>query len=1155
MAQPNQHNDLLVLDSAPAGVDKIPAGTPLTRLNYYDGLFLRAAHLDAEQRYTRALAGFANQGLGAGLVHGFSAELEAGGDTLVVRAGLAFDAQGRTLFLPRDVKVGVQELIDRSRQAVSGSGAPGGLLVGEFGDCTVVAAGGGTSAPVPEGTLYQIVVCHLEALCGQEDVYGRVCETACASDVERPWRVEGVVLRALPLALETPFPQSLTIPLGDPRFLRSNVAHAFFEDERRRHPHLISAAGLRSPAWCRGAQVDLRGCEVPLGVLAREGQVSLFLDPWTLRRERMETPSRRYWDWRMAMRPWDVFLAQVLQFQCQLSDGPDAMPPSDPCADERQSLGEGVRALEATLKQIQESSPNGLPAYAQDLSALRDKLAGLLAAPTAATFPGDAHVLLDRGIAELPPAGWLPVVAGQVVQPQVRALLGAGVDLRFCVVRPDYVGHALEEAQHLERIPLTPGLDDPTQLQEVDVLVPNGTPGVAVPPSGAQLYRAQIAVSANAVGVWGRGAAREGRQAAGDLLFALAGSALSQSAIKFITTQFKPAFAGEALDIKLSSIKPDLSQSEFINAARNESLRAALELDSAGHLWRQGGARFDSARLNLGSALGRAPFGKARVAKAAVDDARFGNFWVEGHLGRDPFELAAGQSTSFSLRVTAAEVGDEDDSSALTATFAGTLTVDERVGSRLQVGFSGEISFGMRRVDGGKATWLVLGMSPVSLSSEKCALKRAGGTTTFEYLLSETTLFELERSAGPNAQQVAYLLRVVSVDPQTGVKTSAELAQLDLGLDPAVAQASDPDHSRAATALGVIQAALGPQEPDFQAEASQTLFGGALQGSELAPLVALHDWVFFHRRRSKDCGGTPTLPPPPPPLQKRAYRLVHLAQDTPLGRIKDVLADPAAAPAFVKLWQNVGSLEFERSSAQLLSPTPQALLQAWKAVAPGQRRLIVAFMATPGDEESRSLEETRGKLVVDVVRDGVPADTLEGDVLAEVPAVVRQNFNLAADEGLLFIESLAVDGTVAPPPPPVTPPPPALQQHEVLLANADQLKRAQTAARNGTFSATHVNGLERLGVIDFKPGTDDATSASFRDFERRWRQLTGGAPVAAALSLTAAAADAATRDVHAKQAQLLMDKLGTQAAVKAATVPALPSSAATLTLLLPVTPG
>ena len=35
------------------------------------------------------------------------------------------------------------------------------------------------------------------------------------------------------------------------------------------------------------------------------------------------------------------------------------------------------------------------------------------------------------------------------VNQQVRALLGDGVDLRFCVVRPDFVAHAFEEAHEV----------------------------------------------------------------------------------------------------------------------------------------------------------------------------------------------------------------------------------------------------------------------------------------------------------------------------------------------------------------------------------------------------------------------------------------------------------------------------------------------------------------------------------------------------------------------------------------------------------------------------------------------------------------------------------------------------------------------------------
>ena len=54
-------------------------------------------------------------------------------------------------------------------------------------------------------------------------------------------------------------------------------------------------------------------------------------------------------------------------------------------------------------------------------------------------------------------------------------MLGAGVDLRFCVMRHDQAGSEFTRGQHLDRISLLAGLDDPKhQLQQVDILVPDG---------------------------------------------------------------------------------------------------------------------------------------------------------------------------------------------------------------------------------------------------------------------------------------------------------------------------------------------------------------------------------------------------------------------------------------------------------------------------------------------------------------------------------------------------------------------------------------------------------------------------------------------------------------------------------------------------------
>ena len=51
----------------------------------------------------------------------------------------------------------------------------------------------------------------------------------------------------------------------------------------------------------------------------------------------------------MAMRPWDVFLAQILQFQCQLSGlfkkTPQAAGDDDPCASTKAVIREASEAV------------------------------------------------------------------------------------------------------------------------------------------------------------------------------------------------------------------------------------------------------------------------------------------------------------------------------------------------------------------------------------------------------------------------------------------------------------------------------------------------------------------------------------------------------------------------------------------------------------------------------------------------------------------------------------------------------------------------------------------------------------------------------------------------------------------------------------------
>lgn len=501
--------DGVVVLNQPHGIALIPKPTPLTRLNYYDGKYLRAADMQAEQEYGRRLSQLSNRASGAGVVDGFEL-IALAGDVLQLNPGLAIDDDGRVLHLPHEATVGIEELIKRSQPQGAALKLDAGVGGAFFALCETATAAT-TTAPIAGVSLYVVGIGSAEALCGQEDVYGKLCEEACVGGTERPWRLEGVVLRALPLVLATPLPTSTAVTM-EALHLRSRVAAAFFAEEARRVEALISAAGLMSKVWCNGAPASSGGF-VALGVLARAGGHTSFLDLWTARRERIDTHPRRYWQWRMMMRPWDVFLAQILQFQCQLRDVWQAAPPDgdDPCDKLKRTVLE-VSDLVAQLERQYRASSERL---AQGGAVASGAIAGAAtfarggAAKTPATAPAapanasltlidgmtrslqkvagtftllpSDRVLIRRGIVELPSAGYLPVAPGSAisVNEQVRRLMGEGVDLRFCVVRADFVAHALEEVQHMERISLLRGLDNPQAKEEVDILVPDGVTGDA----------------------------------------------------------------------------------------------------------------------------------------------------------------------------------------------------------------------------------------------------------------------------------------------------------------------------------------------------------------------------------------------------------------------------------------------------------------------------------------------------------------------------------------------------------------------------------------------------------------------------------------------------------------------------------------------------
>ena len=677
-------------DASAIGASVVPLGTvrgerviavptPLTRLNFFDGLFLRAELLGLEARYARELVASSNAAAGAGVVYGLNVARRAA-EAIEISSGLAADGLGRLLLLTQPVILNIADLLAASRPPVLRLGTSIQSARGAAAELAKAAPG-----PRASVSIYLIAVAHAEE-----------SENEAGATI-----AEGLRIAMLPLQLRRALRTSSTIALDAYRHLRSLLASAYFADELAAGGTLVSARGLTSTVWCLGAASDA-AAHVPLAVVARAGEQTLFVDPWIVRRERITPPSRRYWAGAFGMRPLEVFLAQVLQFQCQLNAALGVTPgdqPEDPC----EALGSSVRDTTQYLLRVEQllgktlhpaddaappasgvsstapallatpagSSParlmakTALPRDADTLAASLLKEvevspatvpAKALPALTSFVVPGGAtrlaalnrqllsslldllrrpasRGLLERGIVELPPAGYLPVAVGAepTVNEQVRALLGAGLDLRFCAVPSDVVAHAFEQAQHLDRISLLQGLDDRQRLPEVDVLVPDGRLRAAPGPAQAYEVKLQIAEERLGAAVFagvGRGASSEDR-----------------------TFRMAVLGASDGLIDRLLSL---------LGAGPSSPFAIAGTLDAAPLLDPTSSSAFLHRALGLDFAAGPA----VPPEHAA---------WVEIHCDGALSELAPGSRTSLSGRLVVAERTDAPR--ALDIAFSGPVTM------------------------------------------------------------------------------------------------------------------------------------------------------------------------------------------------------------------------------------------------------------------------------------------------------------------------------------------------------------------------------------------------------------------------------------------------------------------------------------------------
>jgi hypothetical protein len=1013
---------------ASPGISIIDPSTVLTRLWYFDGKFLRADGFRRDQEYVRSLVALSNQTVGSGIAHGFDVRL-AKSDRIRVEGGLGLAPSGRVVYLPSDTQLSIAELISRSIGGFDPASAPTPGTA-DFSRCSPDESLD-PDLPVPPRPLYVLTVAAAEALCGEEERFGKLCEDACATDTDRSVAVEGVRFRVRELVLK--LPTSRVVPFTG-LHLRSRVASAFYREEQRRVPSMISGAGLRTPVWCAGAD-GIGGEEIPLAVFDRSGAVTTFVDMWTARRELVETTPHRYWQWRFAARPLDVFLAQVLQFQCQLvSIGTDGdADETDPCAEERRALQE-VEAVLGTLSEVPPAvgvrpganalaapaaaSINAIPAVLiARLGELQTLVAGALAGNQVSP---SGSLLIDHGIVETAAAGYLPVEPSKDVRAQVRAFMGAGVDLRFCAVRPDFVPEAFQEAQHMERISLTKGLDDRGQLEEVDVLVPNGTFETTPRVSDAFEGRVRVLPAASAGTVAATGSALALRAVGRDQVsdgWSWTVAAFGEAPQRLGVTDLAAAVLRDAGGPTTANIGDGV-----VRVHIDEDATHARALADPGLLLRlnREGANARSRRERV---VTRATIDTDTVIgdlAVAPEERRPVAGWFDVETADALDRLPVGGRTSIRLRAITYSRASTSPV-LMDAQIEGAAIVTSRQSVPIGAGADGTTVFVTRVqgvvdpliIVGGEVTdtapsplndlileWRISARPTRTRVMSVTATRRGGSmigkfteTTGGDRHIKGTIGTAREAPSRVNSGPFTTL-----VDVNAG-RESRRLADVELDEAPGALDVGAPGRDLGNAVIDVIAGELAARrrENGFAELARIRLFPAPADPT--GHIRAHTDWVMFHRRRTKQCSAVER----PTPVAVRRFRWYHATlgadrQDlATLTSITGSLTSVATggANSFARVFARLDTLgfepltivEFPADGTDLRSSTV-ALRTAW-STAPRGERMAVAVIATAGVGDGEVVNLGRLNTATGSVGDLIDIVKTRTRVVTEIPPDVQ----------------------------------------------------------------------------------------------------------------------------------------------------------------------
>jgi hypothetical protein len=402
-----------------------PAGA-FERLRAFDGLFLRAEHLNVMQDYTRDLTSALGRSGGGGVVEGYGLELQD--NTLVAGPGLAVTPNGQPLLANTPLRLELDSLEPDS------------------------------------STYFRILLRPGKWDHGSEPVQGLLCNEPCSGGTtqkiktaEGPWLALEAVAEPL-LASQT---------MGHRSWLASHLFHRE-ETDAPRWPDSKTSDLPRDWSPSPSAQPAATVC---LGVLLKDPQTGQWvLDVWAGRRDLGEPPPAHHWQWSLGVRPWAVFIAQVLQFQAQLADilrQQEFQPSMAEYEEVQRRLQEVQNALSANPPQAQAEA---LVSKAAELMASL-KMFSLKKPPRSSSTGG----LKDLGFVELPPAGFLPSFAKELddIRSEIGDLVGRnGLIRRVCTIALGDVGEVLAAAQSRERTNIAPSWTEGQRGGVLDLYVP-----------------------------------------------------------------------------------------------------------------------------------------------------------------------------------------------------------------------------------------------------------------------------------------------------------------------------------------------------------------------------------------------------------------------------------------------------------------------------------------------------------------------------------------------------------------------------------------------------------------------------------------------------------------------------------------------------------